>query len=150
MTLEQIWKEVSTIYSSLPNATEEQVAIEKFKLPPEAFPFIISSRKFCKRKFQKSSQWNILQEIRICNDFWIYSHDNFYLIYLFSETTQQVRIEISKEYNLPIGCCKNDVRYNLIVENDGKIEIDEKYKLKIVNKCLLPHIRSSKLDRIGI
>jgi len=61
MTLEQIWEEVSTIYYSLPNATEEQVAIERFQLPPE--------------DFQKLSQWNLLQKIRICNDFWIYSHD---------------------------------------------------------------------------
>jgi hypothetical protein len=87
----------------------------------------------------------------LINDLMIVSQDNCYFIYYKpSEIITQIRIE--KNYDLVRMWSDNEeveiLDYKLAVEVDGKIEIDEIYKIELINKIIKPFLREAKLNRI--
>ena len=90
----------------------------------------------------------------------IMSQDNHYLLYYKQDDTiTQIRIE--KDYNLVrilgdlVRIWGGDVPYDMVsyklyVEKDGKVELDENYKIDMVYKIITPFLRECKLSEILI
>lgn len=88
----------------------------------------------------------------------IMSQDNHYLLYhKQDDIITQIRIE--KDYNLAriwgdlVRIWGGDVPYDMVsyklyVEKDGKVELDEKYKIDLVYKIITPFLRECKLSEI--
>jgi hypothetical protein len=87
----------------------------------------------------------------LIDDLMIVSQDNHYLIYYkSSEIVTQIRIE--KHYSL-VNMWSDDKEvdvtyYNIHVEVDDKVEVDENHKIELTYKIITPFLREVKLCEI--
>jgi len=97
--------------------------------------------------------YNLKSKLLI-NDLMIISQDNYYLVYHRPHREKTTQFRIEKNYNLVnIWSDSKEVDftdYNLHVEVDGKIEIDEDYKIELTYKIITPYLRELKLNSVGI
>lgn len=89
----------------------------------------------------------------LIDDLMIISQDNHYLLYYKqNEISTQIRIE--KNYSLVNMWSDNkevDITYyNIHVEVDDKVELDENYKIELTYKIITPFLRDCKLNKIGL
>ena len=98
--------------------------------------------------------WYNLKSKLVINDLMIISKDNYYLVYHRPHRGETTQFRIEKNYNLVnIWSDSKEVDitdYNLHVEVDSKIEIDEDYKIKLVYNIMTPYLREVKLKSVGI
>lgn len=89
----------------------------------------------------------------LVDDLMIISQDNHYLLY-YKQGDISTQIRIEKHYNLVNMWSDNkevdDTYYNIHVEVDGKIELDENHKIGLSYKVLTPFLREIKLNKIGV
>ena len=87
----------------------------------------------------------------------IMSQDNHYLLYhKQDDIITQIRIEKDYKWQEDLVRTWSDesssdidmVSYKLYVEKDGKVELDEKYKIDLVYKIITPFLRECKLSEI--
>ena len=87
-------------------------------------------------------------------DLMIISQDNCYLLQYQPDGEYAIQVRIEKDYNL-VRIWGGDVPYDMVsyklyVEKDGKVELDENYKIDMVYKIITPHLREVKLLQLEI
>lgn len=89
----------------------------------------------------------------------IISNDNYYHLNYFGEPSSKypkdsINIIIEKHYNLVNMWSSDDscdmTTYKIHVEVNGKVEIDDDYKIELVYKIITPFLREVKLNKVGI
>lgn len=88
----------------------------------------------------------------------IISEDNYYLLQytpdngVTKSSQKRTIIRIEKDYNLVKMWSSDDIcdmtSYKIHVEVNGKVEIDDDYKIELVYKIITPLLRECKLNKI--
>lgn len=90
----------------------------------------------------------------LIDDLMIISKDNYYQLYYKPTDKNPTQIRIEKNWSL-VNMWSDDKEfdityYNIHVEVDGQVELDENHKIELSYKIITPFLREVKLKEIGV